>query len=144
MDIAHILSLYNNSGANFSMNATQLSDTASMLSCVPVCAKMGFEHIVVAMWSLLGVIVTGISTVATAHYRLKQKELEIKARQHDEMLKVQVEKLEVSKSMSPKSHTPPSTNDSARYMRMRRLLTMFAAVGSHTDDTEPLHDPTNT
>lgn len=122
---------------NLAMNTTGLGDIDSMLACVPVCAKMGFEHIVVALWSLLGVIVTGISTVVTAHYRLKQKEIETKMVQHNELMKLQTEKLELTRSMSPKSHTPPSTNDSAHYLQMNRLLTMFTTVGANPADSEP-------
>jgi len=133
MDVSALLALSN------STNMTQLGETASTLSCIPVCAQMGFEHIVVALWTLLGLIFTGISTVSVAYFKWQKSLAELKMKQHEELLKIKLDTLEVQKSMSPKvsNNTPPSAAVEAHYLRMQRLLTMFAVVGQDAPSAEP-------
>jgi len=129
MDFASLLNVS-------SINTTKIIDTASALSCIPVCAQMGFEHIVVALWSLLGIIFTGVSTIAVAYFKWQNSLVQLKTKQHEEVMKVKRDSLEVQKSMSPHS-TPPSTASETQYRRMFKLLAMFGPVGSSPHEREP-------
>lgn len=86
-------------------------------ACVPICAHAGFGAMATALYSILGVIATSVSTIAVAYFRFHNASLEEKARQADEMLALQQKKVkaaedqvsatkehtEVLKSLSPKA-----------------------------------------